>query len=300
MPGVFLFVIVFKAVSRLLYRGTFRAYGEILITNREGVVMLKELLVAVAVTIIISSPSFAMAKDGCSENCVSCHSMTEKEAGDLLKQTGITVKSVKHSPARGLYELLVEKDSKQGLLFLDFGKKHLMQGMIVSLDTLQPVSAHAQDLPQPKQVTHVDTTKIPVDKAVIMGNPKGSKKLFVFTDPDCPFCKKAHVELKKLAAIAPDVAIHIMLYPLAMHPGAYDKARTILETKSLELMDKAFDSKEIPKPARESSKKTVDAIIAFANDNGIGGTPTIVLPDGKVEVGMKDAESLKKLLESGK
>jgi len=259
--------------------------------------MFKELLAAFAISIIIASPSFAMAKDGCGGACNVCHTLTEKDAGELLKGIGVKVKSVKEAPAKGLFELLVEKDNKQGIIFIDYGKKHLMQGMIVSLDTLQPVSAHAQDLPQPKQVTSVDVSKIPADKAVVMGNPKGSKKLYVFTDPDCPFCKKGHLELKKLAAIAPDVAIYVMLYPLAMHPAAYEKSRTVFETKSLELMDKAFDGKDVPKPAKESSKAAIDEIIKFANANGITGTPTMVMPDGKIEVGMRDAETLKRMLE---
>jgi len=258
--------------------------------------MLKELVISIAVSLVITSPSFAMAKEGCGGACNVCHSLTEKDANELLKKTGITVKSVKEAPAKGLFELMVEKDNKQGLLFIDYGKKHLMQGMIVSLETLQPVSAHAQDLPQPKQVTSVDVTKIPVDKAVTIGNPKGSKKLYVFTDPDCPYCQKGHVELKKLAQIAPDVAIHIMLYPLPMHPAAYDKSRTILETRSLDLLDKAFEGKDVPKPTKDSSKAALDEIIKFANANGISGTPTMVMPDGKVEVGMRDAETLKKML----
>ncbi len=259
--------------------------------------MFKELLAAFAVSIIVTSPSFAMAKEGCGGACNACHTLTQKDAGELLKNIGVTVKSVKEAPARGLFELLVEKDNKQGILFIDYGKKHLMQGMIVSIETLQPVSSHSQDLPQSKQVTSVDVAKIPVDKAVVMGNPKGSKKLYVFTDPDCPYCKKGHLELKKLAAIAPDVAIHVMLYPLPMHPGAYDKCRTVLETKSLELMDKAFDGKDVPKPTRESSKAAIEEIIKFANANGISGTPTMVMPDGKIEVGMRDAETMKKMLE---
>lgn len=259
--------------------------------------MLKELIFSLAFTLIIASPSFAMAKEGCGGACNVCHTLSQKDAGDLLKNIGVTVKSVKEAPAKGLFELLVEKDNKQGIIFLDYGKKHLMQGMIVSLETLQPVSAHAQDLPQSKQPTSVDVSKIPADKAVIMGNPKGSKKLYVFTDPDCPYCKKAHLELKKLASIAPDVAIHIMLFPLQMHPAAYDKSRTMFETKSQELMDKAFDGKDVPKPAKESSKKAIDEIIAFANANGISGTPTMVMPDGKIEVGVRDAETLKKMLE---
>jgi thiol:disulfide interchange protein DsbC len=260
--------------------------------------MFKELIFTFAISAIIASPSFAMAKENCGGECTACHTLTEKDANELLKKTGINVKSVKQSPSRGLFELLVEKDSKQGVIFIDYGKKNLLQGMIVNLETLQPVSSHAQELPQAKQITSVDVSKIPVEHAVIMGNPKGSKKLYVFTDPDCPYCKKGHLELKKLAAMAPDVAIYIMLYPLSMHPAAYDKSRTVLETKSLDLMDKAFGGQEVPKPTKESSKKSIDEIIAFANANGISGTPTMVMPDGKIEVGMRDAETLKNMLGS--
>lgn len=259
--------------------------------------MFKELLACLFVSLIVTSPSFAMAKEGCGGECASCHKLSENDANALLKKTGLNVKSVKQSPSKGLFEILVEKDNKQGVVFIDYGKKHLMQGMIIDLESLQPVSAHAQDLPQPKQITSVDVTTIPADKAVVMGNPKGSKKLYVFTDPDCPYCRKGHEELKKLAKIAPDVAIYVMLFPLPMHPAAYDKSRTVFETMSHDLLDKAFEGKDIPKPTKESSKKAIDEIVKFANANGISGTPTMIMPDGKIEVGMRDAETLKKMLE---
>ena len=88
-----------------------------------------------------------------------------------------------------------------------------------------------------------------------------------------------------------------MLYPLPMHPGANDKARVVLETMDLSLLDKAFEGKDLPKPTKDSSKAAVDEIIRFASSNGINGTPTIVMPDGRIEVGMRDAETLKKMLE---
>jgi len=257
--------------------------------------MFKQLVTAVAVSIIIASPS--MAKEGHTGDCATCHSLTEREATELLKKTGGTVTSVKQSPAKGLYELLVEREGQKGIILMDYGKRHLIQGMVVDIEKLQPVSAHQQGLPESKQRTSLDVNTIPTAHAVIMGNPKGTKKLYVFTDPDCPYCRKGHTELKKLAKIAPDVAIHIMLFPLPMHPAAFDKSRTVLETKSLDLMDKAFEGKDVPQPTKESSKKAIDEIIKFANANGISGTPTMVMPDGTIQVGMQDAEAIKKLLE---
>ncbi|MDD2540126.1 MAG: DsbC family protein [Desulfuromonadaceae bacterium] len=255
--------------------------------------MFKILCIVVAVIISAVSSAHAMPQNGCGGECASCHNLSIKDADALLKKTGITVKSVKQAPAKGLFELLVEKNDKQGVIFIDYGKKHLLQGMIVDLETLQPVSA----LPQPKQVTSVDVKTIPVANAVVLGNPKGTKKLYVFTDPDCPYCRKGHSELKKLIKIDPDVTIYVMLFPLPMHPGSYDKSRAILESKNHELLDKAFEGKEIPKPVKESSKKAIDEIVKFGNTHGISGTPTLILPDGTIQVGMRDAETLKKELE---
>lgn len=259
--------------------------------------MLTRTLLLLIAFVTLGSTSFAMAKEGCGGDCMVCHKLTEKEAGELLKNIGVTVKSVKPAPANGLFEILLEKDGKPGLLFMDYGKKHLIQGMMVQLPELKPVAAHQQDFPQPKQVTSVDPGTIPVKNAIIIGNPKGAKKLYVFTDPDCPYCRTFHDELKKLARMSPDVAIHIMLFPLPMHPGAYDKSRSVIETRDLRLLDSAFEGKDLPKPSKTGSKAAVDEIIKFGNDNGISGTPTFVLPDGKIIVGGRDAETLKKMLE---
>lgn len=255
------------------------------------------LLVSLCFSLVVTSSSFAMTSNDHGGDCASCHKLTEKEATELLKKTGGTVASVKQAPVKGFFELLVERDGQKGIIFLDYSKKHLIQGMVFNLEKLEPVSAHKLDFLQPKQQTSVDVNSIPTKHAVIMGNPKGTKKLYVFSDPDCPYCIKGHVELKKLARIAPDVAIHIMLYPLPMHPGAYDKARAVVESQDLAILDKAFEGKEVPRPSKESSKAAIDEIIKFANANGISGTPTIIMPDGKIEVGMRDAETLKRMLE---
>lgn len=257
--------------------------------------MLNRLTITLSIIALAALPSLATATERHGSDCASCHTLSDKEAAGLLGKIGGSIKSIKQAPVKGLFELLMEKDGKQGILYLDYGKKNLLQGMVFSLETLQPVSAH--ELPKPKQITSVDPQTIPVENAVVMGNPKGTKRLYVFTDPDCPYCRKMHAELKKLEKIAPDVAIHVMLYPLPMHPGAYDKSRAVLESKDSAVLDKAFDGKDVPKPTREESKARIDANIRFANANGISGTPTLVMPNGQVIVGMRDAETLKGMLE---
>ena len=56
--------------------------------------MFKELIACLFITLMITSPSFAMAKEGCGGVCASCHSLSEKEATELLKKIGGTVTSV--------------------------------------------------------------------------------------------------------------------------------------------------------------------------------------------------------------
>ena len=260
------------------------------------VILIISLLVLTAFNAFAEMPKPA---EGCgpAHECIKCHTMTVKEAGELLSFAGVGVKSVKPAPSHALYEILFEQGGKPGIVYIDFGKKHLLQGQVIDLKTKQVAIAHEKEMPVQKEVTQIDPRTVPLQHSFVMGNPKGSKKLIIFDDPDCPYCQKLHIELKKLEKIAPDVAIHIMLMPLPMHPEAFDKSRTILETKSRKHFDSAFEGKAVPKPKKESSKATVQEIIRFANAHGINGTPTLILPDGKVIVGARDAETLKKMIE---
>jgi thiol:disulfide interchange protein DsbC len=254
------------------------------------------------VTVLLLSLGNAVAmspsKDGCgSQECYKCHSLTVKEAGDLLSFAGVTVKSVKPAAAHGLHEVLFEKNGGVGIIFIDYGKKHLVEGVVIDLKTREPVSAHEKELPKPKQFTGVDPTIIPAQYAVVMGNPKGTKKLYVFTDPDCPYCRQLHPILQQLEKLMPELSINIMLFPIRqLHPQSYDKSRVVIATKKRDLLDKAFEGKELPKPKGSEGKAAVDAIIKFSEEQGINGTPMILLQNGKIYQGPRTADALKKVI----
>ncbi len=258
--------------------------------------MLKALCIVLFVLVSIMAHSPCNAKDGCAGECTSCHNLSVKEASDLLKKTGGTVKSIKQAPITGMFELLMEKDGKQGIIYIDYAKKNFMQGFIVNFDSLKKVSAHDAELPQLKQATTVDPKTIPTGNAIVMGNLQGTKKIYVFTDPDCPYCRQLHIELKKLTQLLPDLAIYILLYPLPMHPEAYDKSRVILTLNNKIALDNAFKGITPQSVGAEDSSNELNEIINYARRNGITATPSIILSDGSVQSGFKTAEELKNMV----
>ena len=255
--------------------------------------MAKPFFLLFSAIMLFSAPAFAMSDKGCGGDCASCHKLTLQEANQLLKNKNIgTVKSVKPAPVRGLYELSIEQGGQTVTGYLDYGKKHLIGGQIFDLTTMRVAGAP----PEKKKVERINPSRLSTQDSLVMGNPYGKKKLFVFTDPECPFCAKLHAELKKLVALEPQLAIHIKLYPLKMHPKAYDKARVILGSKSLALLEKSFAGGALAAPGPKDARKPVDDTMRFAESIGINSTPTLVLPDGRVLPGFKDVAALRQLL----
>ena len=244
------------------------------------------------ITLTLAAPAFAMSGDGCGGDCASCHAITLQEANVILKEIG-TVTAVKPAAMRGLYEVTLEKEGQTGIAYLDYGKKHIIAGQIYDIASRQVVGAP----PATKRPERLDPATLQTGQSVLLGNPKGKKRLFVFTDPECPFCAKMHVELKKLAVLEPDLAVYIKLFPLKMHPKAYDKARVILGQKSLHLLEKSFAGEALPAPGAKDAKKAVDDTMRFAESAGIDATPTLVLPDGRILPGFRDAEAMRRLLQ---
>ncbi len=241
---------------------------------------------------VIPAVALAMSPQGCGGDCKGCHTLTVKEANSLLKGIG-EVKRIRNSPVRGLWELDFEKGGKKTVAYLDFSKKHVIPGPVFSIATKAPIAGSAVPQPPPAKV---NVATIPVKDSIVMGNPRASRKLFVFTDPDCPFCSKMHAELKKLAKMDGNLGIYVKLFPLKMHPKAYDKSRAIMAGNSNKLLDAAFAGGTLPTPAAGAGKKGVDSTIKLAQSLGIGGTPTLVLPDGRIMPGFRKAEEIRQLI----
>jgi thiol:disulfide interchange protein DsbC len=252
------------------------------------------LMFPVASAIALQPDESCSGEERHSVDCAKCHNLDMNEASKLMEGVG-KVLSVKHSPVRGLFEVSLESQGKQGTAYVDYAKKHLIAGTIFSLETKKP-AADGQSKSSPLNPAKVNTNSLPINNSIVLGNPDGKKRLFVFTDPDCPFCSKLHTELIKLIYMEPDLAIFVKMFPLKMHPGAYDKARVILGGDAPYLLNKAFAGEQLPAPGPKDAKEPVDESIKLGQSLGITSTPTLVLPDGRIVAGFRDASKIKKLV----
>ena len=241
--------------------------------------------------------SKACAFGGCEENCQKCHSLEQQEVHGILekmKAPDVKVLDIKMSPVRGLWEVSVEDKGNRGVMYVGFSKKYIMPGPIYEIDTDSHKTQESPGVINEPAERYVDVARIPVSDALVMGEKGARYKVIVFTDPDCPFCGKLHTELKKIVSERKDIAFYLKLVPLKFHPDAYWKSQSILCAKSMQRLEDNFEKKPIPRPDCET--KVVDETSKLAEELGISGTPTLILPDGLVVVGGRDADKLKELV----
>lgn len=232
--------------------------------------------------------AFAFQTAGCGQDCASCHTMSKDEAKKLLKADvfKMEVTNIKISPVKGLWEIEAEKDGQKFVLYVDFAKRYLVEGKFMLLDQLG----------KPPELKKIDISKIPLSDAVIIGNPMAVKKIIVFDDVDCPYCKKLHTEIKQIVETRKDIAFYIKLFPLPIHPESKEKSKAILcNKKSYKLLDDAFAGKKLPKSDCEA--KEIDENLKLGNSLGINGTPTIIFTDGRVLPGYMEAAKLIEMID---
>lgn len=185
----------------------------------------------------------------------------------------------------GMYEIV----SGQNILYFFPEKEYLFAGEIYTKDR-KTLSAPRKKQLKDNAAKLIKT--LPLEKAVKIGS--GKHTIIEFTDPDCPYCRKASEFLKKRK----DVTRYVFLAVLANHPQAINKIHHILSAKDkAAAYEEMMSGKPSPKDAAysEAIKSLAQEHLALAKKVGVSGTPTFFV-NGQEVVGAdeKKIESLLK------
>lgn len=239
-----------------------------------------------------SAFAFGGGGGGCGAGaCAECHSFEKSEAESLLKGLVDKVHSVDFAAVPGLWEAVIEAKGKQGRVYIDFSKSYLITGRVLRLsDWTEVVGGKAMG------ARNVDPSKLTPEGSIILGNSVAAKKVYVFTDPQCPYCRQIHEEFKKVIAARKDVAFVMKFFPLSSHPDSPRLSKSIICSSSLSMLEDALADRPVPDPTCDTD--AIDKSTALANSLGIRSTPTMILPDGRVVSGFRTAEKILEMIDT--
>jgi len=204
---------------------------------------------------------------------------------------------------------LVEVVAGRNILYADTSGRWLLVGHLYDLKHARDVTADRK-----AQLTRLRWADLPLAAAVHYGT--GPLKLAIFSDPDCPWCRKLRMALQQ----AQGIEVWEIMFPItALHPQARDKAVALLcqistveehapaqtQTESSSAAPEAGKNTVMQTPAdraptqacTERARQRIEEALAFGQAHGIQGTPTLIAPDGRVHSGYLPLERLRAWLQ---
>ena len=194
------------------------------------------------------------------------------------------VDKVTKTPYAGLYEVFMGGQ----IIYTDEKMSYIIaEGVLVDAKTKKNITEERMS-----ELTKVDFASLPLDQAIKVVKGDGSRKLVVFSDVDCPFCKR--LERNELANIT-DVTIYTFLYPIEqLHPDAANKSKLIWCAKD---RVKAWDDwiiRDILPKAAGTCDVPLENIGALARKLGVTSTPTLIFADCKRMLGAQPYKEIER------
>ena len=217
------------------------------------------------------------------------------DATDAVKSTlearypSTTFTEVKPSPLHGLYEVVMGKN----IAYTDAAGKYMLFGHLYDMKSQKDLTAD-----ELVSINKVDISKLPLADAIKTVHGNGKRVMYVFSDPECPYCKKLEPELAKID----DVTIYTFILPLeGLHPGSSEVGKKIWCAKNREAAWKGFLAGGTLNEDAAKSKPCetpISAIAAIGKSLGINGTPTMIFSDGAMAPGALPAQEIEKHLDA--
>lgn len=196
-----------------------------------------------------------------------------------LPQLG-TIKQVNKSAVPGLFEVVTEDH----LFYTDEQAQFLIDGAIYDLKNMRNITEE-----RARKLYAINFDSLPLNVAVKKVKGKGTRRLAIFTDPNCGFCKRLEHELLKLD----NVTLYLFMYPI--FPGSEEKVRAVWCSKNqVKAWDDLMQNDILPPAGKCNFPK--DKIMALGRQLKVNGTPALVFSDGTINPGYMPAAELEKVI----
>ena len=194
------------------------------------------------------------------------------------------IDEVSKTPIPGLYEVRSGTD----LIYTDETGNFIIEGQITDLKSqINLTEARINKL------TAIDFAALPLKDAVVWKQGSGARRIVVFADPNCGYCKRFERDLQAVK----DVTVYTFLFPI-LGGDSPEKSRNIWCAKDSGKVwrDWMLTGATPPKSMGECDASALQRNIAMGRKYKVNGTPAVVFEDGKRIPGAMNAEQVEKQL----
>ena len=184
------------------------------------------------------------------------------------------------------YGGLIEVTGGGEVFYTDEKTTFLLLGTLVDAKTRENVTEARL-----RKLTAVKFDSLPLESAVKVVRGNGSRRIAIFADPNCGYCKRFERETANVT----DLTMYVFLYPI-LSPDSAEKSKAVWCAPD---RAKAWQDLMLKDAIPASAPKCVspiDKLIAFGKEKRIGGTPTIFFEDGERVPGAMPVAAFEKRL----
>lgn len=194
------------------------------------------------------------------------------------------IDEIRRTPMNGLFEVRMGNE----IVYTDADGSHLIQGQLVDTRSRRDLTQERQD-----KLNAIAFDSLPLKDAFTIVRGNGKRKLAVFEDPNCGYCKRFERDLQKVS----DVTIYLFLMPI-LGPDSTEQSRNVWcsKDKAKAWTDLMTADKPVPPSSPGCDASALTRNVEFGRKMRITGTPTLVFANGNRVPGAISSAQVEKLL----
>jgi thiol:disulfide interchange protein DsbC len=193
------------------------------------------------------------------------------------------IEEISRTPLAGIYELRL---STNEIYYSDAEGNFLIQGNLIDTKSKRNLTEERE-----AKLSAIDFNALPLKDAITLVHGNGKRKLAVFEDPNCGYCKRFERDLAKVD----NVTIYLFLFPV-LGPGSVDKSRNVWCAKDPATAWKELMTRDQAPANAQCNTAAIERNLEFGRKYKITGTPTLVAQDGTRVPGAINTAQIEKLL----
>jgi thiol:disulfide interchange protein DsbC len=198
------------------------------------------------------------------------------------------IDEVTKTPIPGLWEVRIGHE----VIYTDADGSHILQGELIDTQTKTNLTRQRID-----KLTAIKFDELPLKDALVIKQGNGSRRLAVFGDPNCGYCKRLERELVGLK----DVTIYTFVYPV-LGPDSNAKSQAIWCSKDAMKTWRSWmlDGVVPPRVMGNCDTAALQRTLAFGQKYRINGTPALFFENGERVPGALSGADLAKRLDEAR